>query len=162
MGSTTRDCSPARTSPQELRVSINQAHRRVDGSDASVDALQWALRQAASELLVAAGSPAVLMVVGAIGGVSLIAAAALTSLPTRTSVVLVIVGTVPFAVLAWTAIAPVLLLLVVDVISVALIQTSRRQHAELAGRDLRGRDESPTSGSADPTFFRPVGARRDP
>lgn len=82
----------------------------------------------AAELLMAAGAPAALMVVGAIGGMCLIAAARLTTLPKEAFVGLVMVGTVPFAVLAWTAIVPVLLLLVAVGLAVPLVRPLRRDH----------------------------------
>jgi hypothetical protein len=61
------------------------------------------------EILMAAGAAPVLMVVGAVGGIALISAAWLRPAPRRVLVGLVVVGTVPFAVLAWTAAVPLLL-----------------------------------------------------
>ena len=58
------------------------------------------------ELLMAAGSAPVPMVIGAVGGLSLVAAACLND---RRRWVLVAIDTVPFAVVGWTAIVPLLL-----------------------------------------------------
>jgi hypothetical protein len=72
-----------------------------------------------AELLMAAGAAPVLLAVGAVGGVALIAAA--TVARSRASLVaLVVLGTVPFRLLAWTAVIPVLLLLAAAAIAVPL------------------------------------------
>ena len=78
----------------------------------------------ASELLMAAGAPSLLMAVGAVGGLCLIAAGWFFP-PRTTFLALVVVGTVPFAVLAWTAAVPVLLLLVTAVVAVPLLRRPR-------------------------------------
>jgi hypothetical protein len=99
--------------------------RPLAGVVASRNWLRWLLALlGASELLMAAGAPAALLVVGAVGGLCLVAAAWLTP-PPRTFLLLVIIGTVPFAVLAWTAIAPVLLTLAAAAVSVPLVRFSR-------------------------------------
>ena len=73
----------------------------------------------AAELLMAAGAAPVLLAVGAVGGIALIAAA--TVAKSRTSLVaLIVVGTVPFTLLAWTAVIPVLLLVAAAAIAVPL------------------------------------------
>ena len=73
----------------------------------------------AAELLMAAGAAPVLMAVGAVGGVALIAAASVAR--SRASLVaLTVLGTVPFTLLAWTAVVPVLLLLAAAAIAVPL------------------------------------------
>ncbi len=82
----------------------------------------------ASELLMAAGASALPLVVGAVGGLSLIGAAWLTTLSRRAFIGLVIVGSVPFAAFAWTAIVPVLLLLVAAGLAVPLVQHPGRHH----------------------------------
>jgi hypothetical protein len=73
----------------------------------------------AAELLMAAGAAPVPLAVGAVGGVALIAAA--TVARSRASLVaLMVLGTVPFASLAWTAVIPVLLLVTAAAIAVPL------------------------------------------
>jgi len=85
----------------------------------------------AAELLMAAGAAPFLLAVGAIGGVALIAAATIARSRSRL-VALVVLGTVPFAALAWTAVIPVLLLLAAAAIAVPL--TRQAPHCGLTGR----------------------------
>jgi len=61
------------------------------------------------ELLMAAGAAPAPMAAGAFGGVALVAAASLNHEPRWRRWALVVIGTVPFAALAWTSIVPVLL-----------------------------------------------------
>jgi hypothetical protein len=63
------------------------------------------------QLLLAAGASPVLMVVGGASGVALVTAAVVSTRGPRVAAGLLVLGTVPFAVLAWTAFAPVLVLL---------------------------------------------------
>ena len=63
-----------------------------------------------AELMMVAGAAPVLLAVGVVGGLALIAAAALTRFRALL-ITLVVLGTVPFAVLGWAAVVPVLLLL---------------------------------------------------
>jgi hypothetical protein len=72
-----------------------------------------------AELLMAAGASPVPLVVGAVGGAALMAAATI-SRSRATLMALVMLGTVPFAALAWTAVVPVVLLLAAAGISVPL------------------------------------------
>ena len=74
------------------------------------------------EILMAAGAAPLLMVVGTAGGVSVIAAAWLRTAPRGVLVGLVVAGTVPFAALAWTAIVPVFLAVVVLALAVPLVR----------------------------------------
>lgn len=76
------------------------------------------------EMLMAAGASPVLMVIGGLGGLALIASA---WLPTRSSVVvgLAAVGTVPFAVTAWTAVVPVVILLLTAWQTMIIVRTTR-------------------------------------
>lgn len=74
----------------------------------------------AAELLMAAGAPPALMAVGAVGGIALIAASWLRHARRVALLGLVVLGTVPFAALAWTAIVPVLLLLAAAAVAVPL------------------------------------------
>jgi hypothetical protein len=75
------------------------------------------------ELLMAAGASPVLLAVGAISGIALLLAAAVAR--TRTALAaLLVIGTVPFAVLAWTAVVPVLLLLLAAALTVPLIRAA--------------------------------------
>lgn len=77
----------------------------------------------AAELLMVAGAAPVLLTVGVVGGVALLVAAALPRFRALL-IILVVLGTVPFAVLAWTAVVPVLLLLTALSVTVPL---ARRQ-----------------------------------
>jgi hypothetical protein len=72
------------------------------------------------ELLMAARAAPAPMLVGALGGAALIAAAWLRRPSRVRSWTLVAVGTVPFAVLAWTAVVPLLLLVEAFVVALAL------------------------------------------
>ena len=77
----------------------------------------------ATELLMAAGAAPVLLAVGAGGGIAVLLAASVAR--TRTALAgLLLVGTVPFAVLAWTAVVPVLLLLLTAALAVPLIRAT--------------------------------------
>jgi hypothetical protein len=73
----------------------------------------------AAELLMAAGAAPVLLAVGAVGGIALLVAG--TVARSRASLIaLVVIGTLPFTVLAWTAVIPILLLLATAAIAVPL------------------------------------------
>lgn len=85
----------------------------------------------ASELVMAAGASPLLMVVGIVGGIALVAAARLVSASRMALVGLVVLGTVPFAALAWTAVVPVLLVMVTAVVAIPLIR-----HAPIQRRVL--------------------------
>jgi hypothetical protein len=71
-----------------------------------------------AELLMAAGSAPLTLVLGLLGGVALLAAAWLA--PPRKATAALLLGTVPFTALAWTAVVPVLLLVVAIAIAAAL------------------------------------------
>jgi hypothetical protein len=76
-----------------------------------------------AELVMAGGAAPIALAVGAAGGVTLITGA--TVARSRASLVaLIVVGTVPFAALAWTAVIPVLLLLSAALLAVPLIRGS--------------------------------------
>jgi len=77
----------------------------------------------AAEVLMVAGAAPILLAVGVVGGIALLAAAALTRFRVLL-VTLVVMGTVPFAALGWTAVVPVLLLLTAVGVTVPL--ASRR------------------------------------
>lgn len=72
-----------------------------------------------AELLMAAGAAPAVAAVGLVGGFALLVAGT-AARSRRSLVVLVVVGTVPFAALAWTAVVPVLLLLAIAAITVPL------------------------------------------
>jgi hypothetical protein len=74
------------------------------------------------EMLMAAGAAPITMAVGAVGGVALIAAAWLRTAPRGVVVGLIAVGTVPFAALAWSAVVPLLLAVVVVVVAVPVVR----------------------------------------
>jgi hypothetical protein len=94
-------------------------------STASVIARNWArcLLSAlgAGELLMAAGAAPAVMAVGAVGGLALITASWLPTSRRPVVVGLLAVGTVPFAALAWTAIAPILLLVSAAAVATPLV-----------------------------------------
>jgi hypothetical protein len=75
------------------------------------------------ELLMAAGAAPVPMVVGAVGGLALIAAAWTTSRGARWG--LIVLGTVPFAALAWDAVVPVLLAVLAFAVAIPLLRRGR-------------------------------------
>jgi hypothetical protein len=75
------------------------------------------------EVLMAAGAaPLTMVAVGAVGGVALITAAWLRTAPRAVVVGLIAVGTVPFAALAWSAVVPLLLAVVVVVVAVPVVR----------------------------------------
>lgn len=76
----------------------------------------------AVELVMAAGASAPLMIIGAVGGLALVVAAWLDAPSRPVLVSLLVVGTVPFAALAWTAIVPVVLLLVTVCVALPLVR----------------------------------------
>lgn len=83
----------------------------------------------AAELLMAAGASLLILAVGAVGGIALLLAASLAR--TRPALAgLVVVGTVPFAALAWTAVVPIVLLLLAAALTVPLLRAT----APAAGR----------------------------
>ena len=63
------------------------------------------------QLVMAAGAAPTLMVVGGLSGLALIAAAVVAAHEYRVSAPLMVLGTVPFAILAWAAIVTLLVLL---------------------------------------------------
>jgi hypothetical protein len=76
----------------------------------------------ACQLLMAAGAPPALALVGTVGGASLIAAAALRSASRPVVAALLAVGILPFAILAWAAIVPPLVALAAAFIAVPLLR----------------------------------------
>ena len=74
------------------------------------------------EILMAAGSAPVPMAVGVVGGIALIAAAWLRRVSRRVLVGLLVVGTGPFAVLAWTAVVPLLLAAVAFAVAIPVVR----------------------------------------
>ena len=83
----------------------------------------------------AAGAAPAPMVVGALGGACLVAAAWLGNRPRWRSWALVVAGTVPFAALAWMSIVP--LLLTVEAFVIAAVAPGRgaiqKPRADLSG-----------------------------
>ena len=99
----------------------------------------------AAELLMVAGAAPVLLVVGLVGGIALMAAGVLAR-PLTLLIALVVIGTVPFAVFAWTAVVPVLLLLTALAVTVPLARRSCSTRAGLRRRrpaDLLRHQTSP-------------------
>jgi hypothetical protein len=79
----------------------------------------------AFELLMAAGATTVAAIIGLVGAGALIAAACLAGGNRRAVAGLLVLGTIPFAVAAWTALVPVLMLVVVAVLAVPVMQPIR-------------------------------------
>jgi hypothetical protein len=73
------------------------------------------------ELLMAAGAAPAVMAVGAVGGLALVTASWLPTSRRSALVGLLAMGTVPFAAAAWTAIAPILLLLAAAAVATPLL-----------------------------------------
>jgi hypothetical protein len=80
---------------------------------------------AATELLMAAGAAPVPMVVGALGGLALLAATWLRRLPRGPRIGLALLGVLPFAGVGWTALVPVLLALVAAPLLVVAVRRPR-------------------------------------
>ena len=76
----------------------------------------------ACQLLMAAGSTGVVSAVGVVSGIALIAAACWPNPRRWVLLGLIIIGTVPFAALAWTALVPVLVVLVTAAVAVPLVR----------------------------------------
>lgn len=74
------------------------------------------------ELLMAAGASRAVMAIGTIGGLSLIGAVGV-SRSRLTAAGLIALGTIPFAVVAWTAVVPLLVLVVAAGLAVAILRT---------------------------------------
>jgi hypothetical protein len=79
------------------------------------------------QLLMSAGAPPAPMAAGALGGAALIAAASLHHMARWQTWALVVIGTVPFAALAWTSIVP--LLLTVEALAIAAAIPAQRSTA---------------------------------
>jgi len=79
------------------------------------------------QLLMSAGAAPAPMVAGAIGGAVLVAAASLQRAARWQTLALVVIGTVPFAALAWTSIVP--LLLTVEALAIAAAIPAQRPTA---------------------------------
>jgi len=89
----------------------------------------------ACQLLMAAGSPLILALVGAVGGACLIAAAVWRSASRPVVVALLAVGILPFAILAWAAIVPALVAVTAALIAVPVLRGAA--NARTVGGDHR-------------------------
>lgn len=78
------------------------------------------------ELVMAAGAAPVVMVVGAVGGAALIMAASVAGHRRSLAAGLMMLGTAPFAALAWTALVPVLVLLLVAALAAPVLSAPER------------------------------------
>lgn len=76
----------------------------------------------ACEVLMAAGATPVVTAVGLAGGAALVAAAGLGARHRGPFAGLVLLGTVPFAAIAWSALVPLLLLVVAVALAVAVLR----------------------------------------
>ena len=114
-------------------------------------ALAYALRRNWSRLLLGAlGCCQLLMAVrarptvaavGLASGVALIAAACVR--PRRGTIALVVIGTVPFAVVAWTALVPLLVVVVAVPLAVAVVRRRSVPRIRLASLPARPRSRRP-------------------
>jgi hypothetical protein len=89
----------------------------------------------ACQLLMAAGAAPALAVVGLAGGLSLFAVAGWRSAPRPVAAGLLVVGILPFALLAWAAIVPVLVALVAALIGIPVLRADANRPA--TGGDAR-------------------------
>ncbi|MEP7089303.1 MAG: hypothetical protein ABI776_04280 [Nocardioidaceae bacterium] len=78
----------------------------------------------ACELLMAAGATPLPMIVGGLGGAALVTGATLARTHPRICAALLLAGTVPFAVVAWTALVPLLVLVLVAALAAPLLHRS--------------------------------------
>ena len=74
----------------------------------------------------AAGASPALLVIGGVGGILVIVAAWLRITRLAVVVGLVAVGTVPFAILGWTALVPVLVAVQAGALTALVVRDSRR------------------------------------
>lgn len=89
------------------------------------------------EMLMAVGATPVVMAVGAAGGAALVAAAITGAQRRGRFVGLVLLGSIPFAAVAWTALIPVLLLLVATALAATLLpQPSWSSSTRRGAKDL--------------------------
>ncbi|MFJ1760077.1 hypothetical protein ACIOD2_07160 [Amycolatopsis sp. NPDC088138] len=77
---------------------------------------------AGCEVLMAAAGPALLMVVGGLGAAALVAAAWWRTAPRSAVLALVLSGTVPFGLLGWTALVPLVLAVLALLLSLPLLR----------------------------------------
>lgn len=82
------------------------------------------------ELVMAASAPLVTMAIGVLGGGALIACGWLLARSTIAAAVLLVIGTLPFAVVAWWAIVPVLVLVLASALAVPQLSSGRGLGAE--------------------------------
>jgi hypothetical protein len=78
----------------------------------------------AFELLMAAGATTLALLVGVVGAGALIGAAWLAGGDRRVVGALLVVGTIPFAIVAWSALVPVLVVVVVAVLAVPVMHAT--------------------------------------
>ena len=89
------------------------------------------------QLLMAAGATPLLMIVGGVGGLALVAAAWAIQTPGGVTAA-VALGTLPFAVLGWAAIVPILLAIVAAAAAVPIVRD-----ASSGGRTGRAEAQAP-------------------
>lgn len=83
----------------------------------------------ACELVMAAGANPVPMVVGGVGGAALVASVGPSRSRPRACAALLVLGTVPFAVVAWSALVPLLVLALTAALAAPLLGRSARASA---------------------------------
>ena len=82
------------------------------------------------ELVMAASASVAIMVTGVVGGVALIACGWLLARSTVVAAALLVVGTVPFVLVAWSAIVPVLVLVLASGLVVPELASRRHARAD--------------------------------
>jgi hypothetical protein len=78
------------------------------------------------ELLMAAGATAGPMAIGLVGGLAVIGGAVVLPSRRATGAALLVVGTVPFAIVAWSALVPVVVLIVVAGLATTIYRSDAR------------------------------------
>lgn len=82
---------------------------------------------AAAELVMAAGAAPLLMVIGGLGGIALLAATWLRTVPPGPHIGLALLGVLPFAGAAWTGIVPLLFALVAAPLLVVVLRETHHR-----------------------------------
>ena len=83
------------------------------------------------ELLMVAAGPARMIIVGIFGGLALVTAASRRTVPRRTLVSLLALGTVPIAALGWTTVVPVILAMTTWLIAIPVLRAQASRTEEV-------------------------------
>ncbi|KQW50976.1 hypothetical protein ASC77_25315 [Nocardioides sp. Root1257] len=109
----------------------------------------------ASEMMMVANGPGRLMLVGGLGGAALLVATWWRSAPRRWTAALVVLGTVPFAVMAWTVVLPVLLAALSWSLVIPVARQSRHEPTTRAIDAVDADDSDPTTRPSRPSTSLP-------